>query len=113
MLPELKKLLEEAHNTQVINWILSWTLPEVITSCKNDIVCKQSSNVQTLSDYRNNAKYLLDLNDRAAAMLRKVGQPGKGRVLERNGRLVYNHALELAATVPESTTVCNVGTSLP
>jgi hypothetical protein len=113
LIPNLKKLLVDAHNLQVTNWILSWTLPEIITSCKNDIVCFKSSNVSKLDTYRVNANALLKLNDQAASMLRRVGLGGRARIMERNGRAVLDHALGLAATIPETTTVCNIESSLP
>jgi hypothetical protein len=106
-LPALKKLLVDAHNLQVTNWVLSWTLPEIINSCQNDIVCFKSSNVERLNTYRTNAKSLLVLNDTVAKYLRQIGLAGRGKILERNGKAVYDHALELAAAVPETTTVCN------
>jgi hypothetical protein len=113
LIPKLKKLLVDVHNLQVTNWILSWTLPEIITSCKNDIVCLKSSNVSKLDAYRVNATALLKLNDQAAAMLKQVGLGGRAKILERNGRFVFDHALGLAATIPETTTVCNIASSLP
>lgn len=107
--PALKTLLAKAHTLQITNWILSWTLPEVIVSCENDIVCHQSSNVDKLNTYRTNAEALLALNNRVAYFYRKIRKAGRAKVIQRNGEDVYRHAIELASGVPESTTVCNIG----
>lgn len=108
---DIKTLLTKANQLQITNWILSWTLPEVIVSCENDIVCFQSSNVDKLTTYRTNAFSLLNLNKRVGYYYRKIRKAGRAKIVDRNGEDVYKHAIELAASIPESTTVCNLASS--
>lgn len=107
----INELLAKAHVLQVTNWVLSWTFPEVIVACENTIVCSQSSNLEKIDTYRSNAKKLLDLNTDLAKYYRKLKLMGKARIQDRNGDVYYQHALELASTVPTSTTICNVPTT--
>jgi hypothetical protein len=48
----VKKMLDEAHRLQVINWVISWQFPRVLTTCDNEQVCTFKSYQSNADEYR-------------------------------------------------------------
>lgn len=48
----VKKMLDEAHRLQVINWVISWQFPRVLTTCDNEQVCTFKSYESNADEYR-------------------------------------------------------------
>ena len=107
-----KKTRTLAHELQLANWILSWELPSVFSTCANTF-CVTSSNKPQLETYRGRADTLRDMGEEVLARiileLEKRGlQEGKQeKRLRKRIERVYNENIQLSETVPETVSSCS------
>jgi hypothetical protein len=106
----ISSTLQTAHRLQLRNWMLSWTLPQVSTSCQTtSTLCTTSSNLPILSEYRKNNTTLRDI---ALTVLNKIKAGRKGKLSARDKKLVtlaqkkYQANLNLSKTVPDQQYTC-------
>ncbi|MCB0332440.1 MAG: putative metal-binding motif-containing protein [Bdellovibrionales bacterium] len=96
-----------AHELQTLNWILSWTLPNVISECPASEYCVTTSNVESLDIYRERSEALRDLGRQAIRRLKRAQKSMKGiRKLRRRINSAHTTNLGVAEQVPETYTAC-------
>jgi hypothetical protein len=101
-----------AHELQILNWTLSWTLPSVFSSCSNSF-CVQSTNQPKLDEYRGRSAELEAIGKTVISRLIKTkknlgiaGNKKDKRLALRNQKLHENN-LRLADTVPVVVSACS------
>lgn len=107
----IAKEKKRAHDLQISNWVLSWTLPSVINDCDNaELVCASSSNLSILTTYRGQA---LELKKIALKAIKKINKLGgaksygvKMAQYKSGANTTFNNAIELSNTVPEVSFSC-------
>jgi hypothetical protein len=103
---KLRDLLSRANQLQIRSWVVSWTIPERISSCVTSTACTVSSHQPLLEEYRMNAAELFSLSEQVSGFFRQLGANGRARLHSRQGLALYQGALKLAETVPTTTSVC-------
>ncbi len=105
------KTLKVAHELQIRNWILSWTLPRMVRSCTSGAqFCSKSSNIAFLDEYRTHAQELLTLTNEVATMISGKGKAHSKSVakLIDQGKKLYDANVALSYKVPvEQYASCN------
>jgi hypothetical protein len=108
----INKLKADAHELQILNWTLSWTLPSVFSSCTNSF-CVQATNAPSLDEYRARSAQLEDLGKKAIARLIKTKRARGVEVNKKDKRLslrnqkLHENNLKLADTVPVVVSACS------
>ena len=72
----IQKNKKLAHELQVSNWVLSWTIPSAQNVCTNGSVCITTSNEQILTTYRSQAAKLKKIAIKATKQVAKQKIPG-------------------------------------
>jgi hypothetical protein len=105
---KLAEILEHAHDLQIRNWILSWTLPQIAVDCPAEVeTCIEVSNLGILDEYRGHADELLKISKRLNRLLKKNGQKKRPRTRQRKRAIeLFKENMALADTVPEVQSDC-------
>ena len=105
----VRKSLSKANELYNENWVLAFSLPEVIVECLNTEFCVQVDNTAILSQYDSNSQEFDKLTRRAVKKLRKAdsSRPKAGKKLLRQSSKLLAEALALSSTVPTINSVCN------
>jgi len=106
----ISSTLQGAHRAQLENWTLSWSLPQISTTCSNQSsVCTSTSNKTILEKYRSNNVLLKEFS---ANVLNKVKSYQRGRLspkaqgLQTAASKWYTANLRLSNKVPEQQFAC-------
>lgn len=106
----IKSTLAKAHTLQLANWILSWTIPSVITTCKDvSPVCVTTSNLPKLVEYRGRNDELRNLAlDVLSKIKAKKGNKAFTRAKSTREWAEMTHLKNLneSFTVPETNFAC-------
>ncbi|MCI5066324.1 hypothetical protein MRY87_11430 [bacterium] len=101
-----------ANTKQILNWILTWTLPRVVVQCENVAAtdfCVTSDNTGIVEEYINRAKELRDLGYQSARIVRRVTRNKTlARRHRRRHRRRYRRVIRLTRNVPDSQTFCPI-----
>ena len=106
----IKEVRVEAHELQVANWILSWTLPRISVECSSLLAsnfCVLNDNTPTIDEYVGRSEELRDLGLETTKRLRRAS--GRKRIAKRwRNRVNNQHSINLgiAEQVPETQAVC-------
>lgn len=102
----------KAHELQILNWTLSWTLPSVYSECINSF-CVNASNEPQVSEYIDRSLELKKLGARIIKYYQKV-KLAKGRSLDTNdkrfvkrNRQLHNTNVANANSVPLTVSSCS------
>ncbi len=96
-----------AHELQIANWVLSWTLPNILSQCPSSEFCVTTSNVESLDVYRERSEELRDLGRQAVRRLKRAQKSMKGiRKLRRRINTAHTTNLGVSEEVPETYTAC-------
>jgi Putative metal-binding motif len=102
--------LERAHALQIRNWILSWTIPQVISTCENVKICVRVSHAATLAEYRQHNDELRDI---ALSILRafknskNLRQRSRSKSIRAWALRQHKANFDLSKTVPDATSSCS------
>ncbi len=97
------------------NWVLTWSIPQVITQCTNAEFCVQVSNADELQTYNTNAETLYTLTKKTIRRMRRQIDKRKNSARKsRFGKKYYQRAREqyertqaISAMVPEYASDCS------
>jgi hypothetical protein len=102
--------LARAHALQIWNWILSWTIPQVISDCENISVCVRVSHAERLDEYRQHNTELRNIALRILRSFKNSKNP-KQRTRARSLRAwalrQHKANFDLSKTVPDATSSCS------
>lgn len=101
----LKQVAEKAHSLQLRNWVLSWTLPQIINKCPSVSFCIEQSNTGIIEEYRNHSLELRQLGELVIKRLKKLKIPTAKFVKQNNQ--IHADNITLTNEVPISTSVCS------
>jgi len=111
--PKQKRQLEairvEAHRLQIINWIVSWTIPVNSVVCDNREFCVTTSNQPIIDDYRVHAEELRVLGLKAIAFRKRLLRTPR-RALDRfvfDVNEIHAQNVALLASVPVEQFSCS------
>lgn len=97
---------DELHNA---NWTITWTLPQVSTTCTNVDFCAHVSNSWVVNNYNANAQEMYNLfvktQKRISKALKKVLAPLDLKN-QAKADAALKEALELSATIPATQSSC-------
>ncbi len=98
-----------AHDLQIKNWVLSWTIPQVVLTCPDtEINCVEVSNEDKLSEYIARSEELRDLGIQAAKRLRRLRKNNRvARRWKKRVRKQHRENLAQADKVPLVTSSCS------
>jgi Putative metal-binding motif len=108
----IAETLAKAHDLQVRNWILSWQIPQVVTTCESSVLCVTTSNLSQLSEYR---QHNTELRNLALAVLRRMrtksgtNQHTRAKDLRAWAARQHKRNLDLSFTVPDTNFACSSG----
>lgn len=97
------KTKDRAHELQLRNWGLSWTIPVISRSCTGMVeLCARSSNLPIVSEYRQHNLELLQILRGAVKRLRKVrgSLTRSAELWLKKGERIYLENEKLADSVP-------------
>lgn len=100
----VKTLLPKVHDLQIRNWTLSWSLPSIIRTCTNKLVCAELSNAYILDEYRINANQLHTICLDLITRLKKL--KAKTTTFSTKNDSLLKEALDLSNKVPQTISVC-------
>lgn len=98
----------QASKLYVAGWTLTWSLPNIVTTCSNQVFCTSTSNQVAINTFNNSSKALQDLLATSIKKLQKERRRKLGsdnRTLKK-GLELHNRNLSLSATVPAQVSVC-------
>lgn len=100
----MSKTAARAHELQLRNWVLSWTIPQIINRCTNTVLCAEKSNAEITAEYR---KHNMELYDLGADVVQRVAKSGqRSAALARENKELFEENVRLVESVPGSTSVC-------
>ena len=106
----IQKTRKTAHELQLRNWTLSWTVPVINTQCNTTTKCIVTSNDDILAEYRTNSEELRKLGLRAMRKTKKAkggALPSGERAHVAKIKAQHKENLLLADTVPLTNTSCS------
>lgn len=105
----IRKTASKAHELQLSNWTLSWTLPGIFSECQNQTFCVSSSNEPVLTSYRDQSGQLLKLTKKTTARIKRIkGNLDRAEIkLRKQGKLLYDDSIALSETVPLMVSSCS------
>lgn len=96
-----------AHSLQIRNWVLSWKLPSLSTTCENLTLCVRSSNDPLVSEYRTHSQELLQISYDAALRLEQAaGKSKTANKFRKSAERLHNSNMKLADQVPADQFYC-------
>ena len=97
----------KAQKLYMENWQLTWSMPQLMKTCENIVVCINTQNAPTITTYNTTSKLLKDLalslNKKLAKILKKKADP----VVIKKANALHAKNLESSATVPSHSSVCS------
>ncbi|MCB0352277.1 MAG: hypothetical protein KDD64_02095 [Bdellovibrionales bacterium] len=100
--------LDTAHTLQISNWVLSWTLPTITSTCPASEFCIETSNVEILDNYRAGSVALRDLGLSVAKKFQRIVRASdKTKRFRKRIRRAHKKNMKLADTVPTTQSVCS------
>jgi len=91
------------------NWQLTWSIPQVITTCSNNIFCAQNDNSANIDQFVANSSTFLELTNTLSSKILKFN-PMKAKKVSSilaKAQTLHNQNLTSAAKVPRVTSSCS------
>ncbi len=104
----IRRARDRANQLQIATWILSWTLPAIITDCPEALDnCVRVSTSDTTRNYNANNFELFKLSKRTVRKLRRFGvKKSSLRKARRTARKLYQENFDRADTFPDASSQC-------
>jgi len=103
-----KDQIKAANKLHLENWTLSWTLPQVVTTCTNTTFCVSTDNSATITKYNGNANELYSRTSKTVSRLRKsIRNKKAGSNIIRAAKAELGKALGATSQVPSASSKCS------
>lgn len=105
----ITQLRIEMHELQIRNWILSWTVPVISTTCENTQFCVTTSNLSIIDEYRVNSERLRQGAFEALTYATQYRDVTKRQLARwrRDANELHAQNMALADTVPVAQFSCS------
>lgn len=103
-------LKAKAHETQIRNWTISWTFPQISVSCANTDFCFSISNESKMVEYRIHSEELRVMAYTAADLLKSQKKSALNKLEKSYLRAAdrqHKENMDLADTVPLLQSACS------
>ncbi len=105
----VNRVKSKAHRLYVDAWQLTYSIPQVITTCSNTVFCAQSDNSKKVNDFNKNSaalkKLASDLSNKVKAASRKGAN--KANTYLRQAKSIHNNNIAYSKTVPLIASSCS------
>ncbi len=111
----IRTVLQQGEELYNQNWVLTWSIPQIITECTNAEFCVQVSNEDNIQGYNLNAEELYSLTRKTIRRMRRQIEERKnssrrsrfGSKYFQRARDQFSEALALSSNVPPTTSDCS------
>lgn len=106
----IRSVRKEADMLSVEIWVLTWSLPQTITSCTNTLFCASFDNTFLLSDVSNKSARLLELTNLVAKRITRLATTQKqvriAKRIVKEAETLHTANLGYIQEVPPNTSSC-------
>ncbi|MCB0332316.1 MAG: DUF4215 domain-containing protein, partial [Bdellovibrionales bacterium] len=91
------------------NWVLTWTIPTVVETCSNTVLCVQTDYSTVTAEYNDNSARLREIVEEVVSKLRKkTGRKKAGKSLLEEASVEYEANLALSSSVATISSNCDL-----
>lgn len=103
-----KKAKKDANKIYTEGWSLTWSLPNIVTTCTNQAFCTSTDNSGTIQSFNNASNQLNQLLQQVVKRAQKARgkKSKKDKNLVAQGNAVDQENLSISATVPVTASAC-------
>jgi hypothetical protein len=98
--------LAEVQKLHLDNWALTWSLPQVVNTCANTVLCASVSTSPTVQAFQVNAKKSFRLATKLTNRIENLGGKAIASGIRKRARAAYRKSISLTSRVPQFSSVC-------